>query len=86
MFYMTDMFAIRKVDENTREFITDYAEEHGLTMAEALRELILLVQEHQREKSRKKYSSIFDTYKKIAFKGENDLSKNIDKVLYEENQ
>jgi len=34
----------------------------------------------------KKYKSIFDTYEEIAFDGEKNLSKNIDKIHYEENQ
>lgn len=86
MFYMADMFAVRNVDETTKQFIAQYAEEHNITMAEALRELVLLVQEHLKERKRKKYSSIFDTYDKIAFEGEKDLSQNIDKILYEEKQ
>jgi hypothetical protein len=87
MLYMSDIFAIRNVDEKTKEFITHYAEEHDLSMGEALRELMLLVQEHLAEKPTKKYKSIFDTYDKIAFKsGEDDISKNVDKILYEENQ
>ena len=59
---MVEIFAIRNVDEKTREFITNYAAEHKLSMAEALRELILLVQEHLAERPKKKYKSIFDSY------------------------
>lgn len=86
MLYMADMFAIRNVDDKTKEFITEYAENHDMTVAEALRELILLVQEHLAEMPKKKYKSIFDTFDKIAFEGEKDLSKKIDKIVYEENQ
>lgn len=86
MLYMAEIFAIRNVDDSTKQFILKYAEENDLTIAEALRELIILVKEHMKEKPQKKYSSIFDTYEKIAFEGEKDLSRNIDRIIYEESQ
>ena len=82
---MSDMFAIRNVDEKTREFICKYASENDVNISEALQEIIVLVQEHLKEKEqqKKKYKSIFDTYDRIAFRsGDPNLSKSIDKILY----
>ncbi|MBU0591750.1 hypothetical protein KKF81_06920 [Candidatus Micrarchaeota archaeon] len=80
---MADMFAIRNVDDGTKEFITKYAEEHNITIAEALREIILLVQEHISEKPKKKYKSIFEIYEKVKFSsGDPNLSEKIDEIVY----
>ncbi|MFH2105804.1 MAG: hypothetical protein ABII22_00965 [Candidatus Micrarchaeota archaeon] len=84
---MADIFAVRKVDEKTKEFIYEYAHLHDLNTGEALDEIARLAKEHLKEKdqqkSKKKYKSFFDTYDRIAFRsGEKDLSKNIDKILY----
>jgi len=85
MLYMTDMFAIRNVDNKTKQFITEYAEEHNITIAEALRELILLVQEHISEKPKKKYKSVFEVYDKLKFSTDDPkLSEKIDEIVYGE--
>jgi len=84
---MSEMFAVRNVDNKTKEFIYEYAHAHDLNLGEALREISRLVQEHLKEKERKKqkkkYRSFFEIYNKVAFKSDDpNLSKNIDSVLY----
>jgi hypothetical protein len=83
MLNMVEIFAIQNVDERTSQFIVGYAEEHKLSMAEALRELVLIAQEHLAERPKKKYKSIFDSYDEIAFvSGEITIGQDIDKILY----
>ena len=83
MLYMSEMFAIRNVDDATREFILEYAEEHNITVAEALKEIILLVQEHLGEKPKKKYKSVFEVYEKLKFKTDDPkLSEKVDEIVY----
>ncbi|MBI5223132.1 hypothetical protein HY990_01790 [Candidatus Micrarchaeota archaeon] len=84
---MSDIFAIRNVDEKTKNFIHDYAHENDLATAEALRDIATLAKEHLKEKAaqkaKKRKISIFEVYNKIAFKSKDpNLSKNIDKYLY----
>ena len=82
---MADIFAVRNVDEKTKEFIYNYAHEHDVNLGEALREIMQLARIHLSESGRhkKKYRSIFEVYNQIAFKSDDpNLSKNIDKVLY----
>lgn len=83
MFNMADFFAVRNMDEATREFISKYASEHNLSMAEAIREISLLARERLKEKKGRKPASIFTAYEKIKFKSGNpNLSREIDKTLY----
>ena len=83
MFYMADMFAIRNVDDATKAFILKYAEEHNITIAEALREMVLLVREHLSEKPKKRFKSVFDMLDKLKFKSdEPNLSERIDEIAY----
>ena len=88
---MSELFAVRNVDEKTKHFIYKYATENDVNIGEALREIVFLVQEHLKEKEqqkqKKKYSSLFDTYDKIAFTSDDpQLSEKIDTILYEEKQ
>lgn len=83
MFNMADFFAVRNMDDATREFISKYAFEHNLSMAEAIREISLLARERMREQKGKKRMSIFSAYEKIKFSSGNpNLSREVDKVLY----
>jgi hypothetical protein len=83
MLNMTEIFAVRNVDEGTREFITRYAKEHNMSMAEAMRRISMLAREHIRERGNKKPASIFSVYEKIKFSSGNpNLSRKIDEVLY----
>lgn len=83
MLNMADFFAVRNMDDATREFISRYASEHNLSMAEAIREISLLARERMQEKKGKKRMSIFTTYEKIKFSSGNPrLSQEIDKTLY----
>lgn len=67
---MSEIFAVRNVDEKTRTFISEYANEHNLNIGDALRDIISLAQEHLKEKSKhKKYQSIFQIHDKIKFSG-----------------
>lgn len=82
---MTEFFAVRNLDEKTRAYIAEYAHERNLNMAQALREIVCLVQEHlrERQKPRKRYRSFFEVLPQIAFESSDpNLSKNIDKILY----
>lgn len=83
---MSDVFAVRKVDEKTKEFIYDYAHKNDLTAGEALREITRMAQEHLKERERpakKRKYSIFEIYDKVAFSAKDpNLSKNIDRYLY----
>ena len=79
---MGDVYTIRNMDEKTRKEIQDYAHEHDVSIAEALRELIMIATKSIKKEESKKYKSIFDVYNKIKFSAEPDLSKKIDKVLY----
>ncbi|MBS3167888.1 hypothetical protein J4216_02080 [Candidatus Woesearchaeota archaeon] len=80
----TDIFAVRDVDDSTREFITNYAKKHRINMAQALREIVLKSKENRSSKG-KKYKSLFDTYEKIKISGgDPKLSEKIDDVLYGE--
>ncbi len=79
------IFALRNVDEGTKKFIKNYANEHDLNTGEALREIVLGAKEHfQESKSKKKYKSFFDTYEKLKFNSDPRLSENIDEILYDE--
>ena len=83
MFNMADFFAVRNMDDATKEFISKYANEHNLSMAEAIREISLLARERMREQKGKKRLSIFTAYEKIKFaSGNPNLSQEIDKTLY----
>jgi hypothetical protein len=83
MFNMADFFAVRNMDDATKEFISKYANEHNLSMAEAIREISLLARERMREQKGKKRISIFSAYEKIKFaSGNPNLSREVDKVLY----
>lgn len=80
---MSGMFAVRNVDKNTKKYIQTYAAERDLTLGEALREMVFLVQEHLAERKPKKYKSLFDTYEKIAFSSDDPhLSEKIDEIVY----
>ena len=80
---MSDIFAVRKVDEKTREFIYEYAHENDLTTGEALREIARMAKEHMKETPKKKYRSFFEIYDEVKFRSKDpNLSKNIDKYLY----
>ncbi|MFP3950494.1 MAG: hypothetical protein ACLFUZ_05415 [Candidatus Micrarchaeia archaeon] len=80
---MADFFAVRNMDDATKEFISKYASEHNLSMAEAIREISLLARERMQEKKKTKRASIFTAYEKIKFaSGNPNLSREIDKVLY----
>ncbi len=80
---MGEGYTIRNMDEKTKKEIQDYASEHDVSIAEALRELIMIAVKSLRKEGGKKYKSIFDVYDKIKFSAEPNLSKKIDKVLYE---
>lgn len=83
MLNMTNFFAVRNLDDSTKEFISGYAREHKISMAEAMREIALLAQERMREKKRGRPASIFSAYEKIKFSSGNpNLSREIDVVLY----
>ncbi|MEK6981629.1 MAG: hypothetical protein AABX38_01745 [Candidatus Micrarchaeota archaeon] len=84
---MSDIFAVRNVDERTKQFIYDYAHENSKSIGEALTDIVFLVKVHIREQQKhglkKRKKSIFTVYNKIAFKSNDpNLSKNIDNVLY----
>lgn len=82
---MGDIFAVRNLDEKTKAEIQDYAHEHNLNMAQAIRELVFMALEHLKcfHKNKKKYKSFFEVYDKIKFKtNDPHLSENIDTVLY----
>ena len=80
---MGEVYTIRNMDEKTRKEIQNYAHEHDVSIGEALRELIMIAMKSLRKEEGKKYKSIFDVYEKIKFSAEPDLSKKVDKVLYE---
>ncbi|MBN2122542.1 hypothetical protein JW721_05835 [Candidatus Micrarchaeota archaeon] len=80
---MTNFFAVRNLDDATKEFISNYAREHKLSMAEAMREIALLAQKKMQEKKGKRSTSVFSAYEKIKFSSGNpNLSREIDTVLY----
>ncbi len=83
---MEEIYALRNVDQGTKKFIKNYAHEHDLNTGEALREIVVKAKEHIQEekKTKKKYNSFFDTWKKIKFKGPGDASNKIDEILYGE--
>lgn len=82
---MSDIFAVRNLDEKTRETIYKYATEHRINTAEAVKELIFYGMQHIRHtKKEKKYESIFDVYEKLKFSAEPDLSQKIDEIVYDE--
>lgn len=67
---MSEIFAVRNVDEKTRTFISEYANEHNLNTGDALRDIVSFAQEHLKEKKQhKKYQSIFKIHDKIKFSG-----------------
>lgn len=83
MLNMTNFFAVRNLDDATKEFISNYAREHKLSMAEAMREIALLAQKKMQEKKGKRSTSVFSAYEKIKFSSGNpNLSREIDTVLY----
>jgi plasmid stability protein len=83
MLNMADFFAVRNLDEQTREFISRYAKEHSLSMAEAIREISMLAREKMQERKEGKPASVFTAYEKIKFSSGNPkLSGEIDKILY----
>lgn len=84
---MSGFFAVRNLDEKTKAFIAEYAHERKVNMAQALREIVYLVQEHLRERQKhkhtKKYRSFFEIFPDVAFESSDpQLSKHIDNVLY----
>lgn len=82
---MADIFGIRNLDKKTKVYIYEYAQDHKLNMAEALRDLVFFGLQHiKHTQKEKKYSSIFDVYGKLKFSAEPDLSQKIDKVVYDE--
>jgi len=80
---MSEFFAVRNLDEKTRQEIQQYAEEKDLAIAEAIRELVFLAKAHLAERPKKKYRSVFEVLERIKFSGgDPNLSQNIDAVLY----
>jgi len=80
---MSNMFAVRNLDDGTKDEIQRYATEKGLTIAEAIRELVFLAKAHLAERPKKRFKSIFEVMDKICFTGgDTNLSQNIDEVLY----
>ena len=84
---MSDIFAIRDVDEPTRRFIHIYARNRRLKAGKALKELVKLAQTHLQEKEKTtkkyKYKSIMDAYKHFGFRSNDPhLSEHIDDVAY----
>ena len=84
---MSDLFAIRDVDEGTRLFIHTYAKSRRMKAASALKELVRLAQVHLQEKetakSKYKYHSLMDAYKRMSFKSDDPhLSEHIDDIVY----
>ena len=72
------------MDKKTKESIQDYAHEHDLNVAEALRDLVFFGLQHiTHTKKEKKYASIFEVEKKLSFAGEPELSQKIDEIAYE---
>lgn len=83
MLNMADFFAVRNLDEGTREFITRYAKGRGISMAEAMREICLLARERMRARKGKKHASVFSVYERVKFSSGNPrLSREIDEILY----
>ncbi len=85
---MSEIFAIRDVDEKTKKFIHKYAHEHDVNLSEALRDIVFMVQEHlkelEKQKTKKKYKSFFDLYDKLKFRSNDPhLSERIDEILYD---
>ncbi len=73
-------YTIRGVDEKTRHIIHDYAIQHNLSTAEAIRNLMMFGKETE---TKKKYKSLLEAYEKIKFKGGGkNLSTNVDEVIY----
>ncbi len=80
---MSDFFAVRNLDEKTKQDIQQYAEEKDLAIAEAIRELVFLAKAHLAERPKKKFRSIFEVLDKIKFSSPDPhLSQNIDAILY----
>ena len=85
---MSDIFAVRDVDEKTRRFIYSYARNRRIKVGGALKEIAFLADEHLKESERSghkpKYKTIFDSYGKIRFKSGKALSERLDEELYGE--
>lgn len=80
---MSNIFAVRNLDKKTIEYIKNYANNHNLNTAEAIRDLIFFGLKHiQKTQKKKKYNSIFEVYDKLKFRGESNLSENIDEIVY----
>jgi hypothetical protein len=80
---MSEFFAVRNLDEKTKQEILQYAEEKDMAIAEAIRELVFLAKAHLSERPKKKFRSVFEVLDKIQFSGgDPHLSQNIDNALY----
>ena len=47
---MQNVFVVRNLDSKTKKFIYDYAHEHNLTLAKALKEIVELAKEYIEKK------------------------------------
>ena len=80
---MSDIFAIRNLNKETKEIIIKYAHSNNLTMAEALSRLVFLGLQHMKNsKKKKKYENLLETYDELKFKDSKYSSQDIDKILY----
>lgn len=82
---MSDIFAVRDVDEDTKRFIHNYARRHKMRVGKAMKQLVYLAQEHLKEKEngqKKKFRSLADRYDEIKFGGKGDLSDKVDEIVY----
>lgn len=61
------MYTIRNVSQKTKDDLNRYADEHNLTIAEALHQLVDFGMEYyeQHKKNPKKYSDVNDAMKKL---------------------
>ncbi len=84
---MSDIFAIRDVDEHSRSFFHRFAQSRRLKAASAFKELVQLAQEHLREKeqsgAKKKYKTLMDGFEKLRFHSDQtDASEHVDDIVY----
>ena len=82
---MGDIFAVRDVDEGTKRFIYTYARSRRMKVGRAIKEIAYLAQEHLKEtagKKKKKYKTLAETFDRIKFRGDADLSQKIDEIVY----
>lgn len=74
------IYTIRNLDEKTKHVIRDYAVQHNLNTADAIRYLVFVGKKTKTES--KKYKSFFEIYEKVKFKGGKDLSAKADELIY----